>query len=242
MTNILHKIWMNRVLTLITDTKELAETLRFKGGTCAAMRGFLDRFSVDLDFDIIASEKDLPKLRKICKSVFKKLHLQVKDESTNTLQFFLKYPAESRQRNTLKIDGLIPPPESNDYEMVYLSDIDRMVWCQTKETMVANKLVAPLDRFGKRGAIAGRDIYDIHVFLMRGFAYNSKVIIERRNQDLKDFFESLIQFIDKNVTMTIINQDLNPLLPIKEYRKIRKILKSETLMLLNSEFERINSL
>ena len=234
MSNVLHKVWLCRVLTLIVDNPELAKVLRFKGGTCAAMRGFLNRFSVDLDFDIIAEKNELPKLRKICKSIFEKSGLEIKDQSSNTLQFFLKYPAENRQRSTLKIDCLIPPPRANEYEIVYLSDIDRMVWCQSRATMVANKLVAPLDRFEKNGSIAGRDIFDIHSFLLQGFSYNNKVIIERRDQSVHDFFERLIDFIDKHITIKVIDQDLNPLLQIKEYRKIRKNLKNETILLLKN--------
>jgi predicted nucleotidyltransferase component of viral defense system len=230
---------MYRVLTSIVDTPELAKVLRFKGGTCAAMRGLLNRFSVDLDFDIVAEKKELPKLRTICKSIFRKSGLEIKDQSSNTLQFFLKYPADERQRNSLEIDCLIPPPKANKYELVYLPDIDRMVWCQTIETMVANKLVAPLDRFEKNGSIAGRDIFDIHAFLFQGFSYNSKVIIERRNQNIPDFFESLIDFINKNITMKTINQDLNHLLPIDVFKSIRKNLKTETIMLLKTELDKM---
>ncbi len=239
MSNNLHKVWLYRALTSIVDTSDLAKVLRFKGGTCAAMRGFLNRFSVDLDFDIVAGKKELPKLRKICKSIFKKSGIEIKAQSSNTLQFFLKYPPNERQRNSLKIDCLIPPPKANQYELVYLPDVDRMVWCQTKETMVANKLVAPIDRFEKNGSIACRDIFDIHAFLFQGFSYNSKVIIERRNQSILDFFESLVDFIYKNVTMKTIDQDLNLLLPIDVFKSIRKNLKTETIMLLKTEIDKI---
>ena len=229
---------MYRVLTSIVDTPELAKTLRFKGGTCAAMRGFLNRFSVDLDFDIIADKCELPRLRKKCELIFEKSPLEIKDQSSNTLQFFLKYPAGKRERNSLKIDCLIPPPKANKYELIYLPDIDRMVWCQTRETMVANKLVAPLDRFEKNGSIAGRDIFDIHAFLFQGFSYNSNVIVERRNQNISDFFEILIDFINNNITMKTIDQDLNPLLSIDVFKSIRKNLKTETIMLLKTELNK----
>jgi len=105
--------------------------------------------------------------------------------------------------------------------------------------MVANKLVAPLDRFEKKGSIAGRDIFDIHSFLLQGFSYNKNVIIERRNQNVHDFFDRLINFIDKRITMKVIDQDLNPLLPIKKYRKIRKNLKNETILLLKIERDKL---
>ena len=45
--------------------------------------------------------------------------------------------------------------------------------------MMANKLVAVIDRYAHREAIAGRDLYDIHHFFMKGYRYNEDVICER---------------------------------------------------------------
>ena len=47
-----HKAQLLRLLTAIVDSPYLSQNLYFKGGTCASMLGFLDRFSVDLDFDL----------------------------------------------------------------------------------------------------------------------------------------------------------------------------------------------
>jgi predicted nucleotidyltransferase component of viral defense system len=49
--DILHKSYLNRVLMEIIDRPVLAHNLAFKGGMCASMLGYLDRFSVDLDFE-----------------------------------------------------------------------------------------------------------------------------------------------------------------------------------------------
>jgi len=48
----------------IYDDPILTDNLYFKGGTCAAMLGYLDRFSVDLDFDYVGNEKNLEEIRK----------------------------------------------------------------------------------------------------------------------------------------------------------------------------------
>ena len=47
-----HKTQMYRLLREILQNNILANKLVFKGGTYAALRGVLDRFSVDLDFDL----------------------------------------------------------------------------------------------------------------------------------------------------------------------------------------------
>ena len=51
--DILHKSQLNRLLIEIIDQPTLSQNLAFKGGSCASMLGYLDRFSVDLDFDVL---------------------------------------------------------------------------------------------------------------------------------------------------------------------------------------------
>lgn len=165
-----HKAWLYRLLSEIYDNQLLATSLYFKGGTCAAMRGFLDRFSIDLDFDYVAKAQDINLVRKNMERVFKDLGLTIKEKSQRVPQYFLKYSAKAGERNTVKIDVTMPPPESNKYQAVEMKEIDRIIMCQTVETMFANKLVALIDRHEKNGSVAGRDIYDIHYFFTQGFS------------------------------------------------------------------------
>lgn len=235
----IHKAWLYRLLSSICDNQILASSLYFKGGTCAAMLGWLDRFSVDLDFDYVAGKEDLKNINQELELIFKKLGLKVKDKSRTIPQYFLSYPAKAGARNTIKIDTTWPPPKANIYEAKRLVDIDRIANCQTVETMFANKLVALIDRWEKNNSIAGRDLYDIHYFFMSGFRYNEEVIIERRKSDLISFFEELVIFIEEKVNQTIINQDINFLLPPDKFKKIRGVLRQETLMFLNDEIKRL---
>lgn len=226
-----HRAWMLRLLSAIADDRPLCSSLCFKGGTCAAMRALLDRFSVDLDFDLL-SLRDIPTTRRRLERIFKRLHLTIKDQSKEVPQYFLRYDAEGGKRSTIALDITVPPPKSNEYEIVHFADIDRFLPCQTVGTMVANKLVTPLDRFEKHGTIAGRDVYDIHHFLFQGLPWNTAVIEERSGMKTPQFVCTLREFIDAHVTQTVIDQDLNPLLPPAEFRRIRRILKQETLNLL----------
>ncbi len=230
-----HKAWLYRLLSAIYDSQFLASALYFKGGTCAAMRGILDRFSIDLDFDLVAKGFEIKKVNSNLEKVFRDLGLEIKEKSRRIPQYFLKYQAGPSERNTLKIDVTYPPPKSNRYEPVRLAEIDRIITCQTKETMFANKLVAPLDRFEINKSIAGRDIYDIHYFFLQGLGYDEKVIKERRKKDVVLFFRELIEFVEKNINQTIIDQDINMLLPYEKFKKMRKVIKQETLMFLKDE-------
>jgi predicted nucleotidyltransferase component of viral defense system len=236
----IHKAWLYRILTGIYDDATLAKILYFKGDTCAAMLGYLDRFSIDLDFDFVGEGSDLNAMRQRLESVFQKLDLTIHDQSTAVPQYFLKYEAPDSHRNTVKIDISLPP-KANVYEPKRFQEIDRIITCQNIETMVANKLVALTDKYEKTKSIAGRDLYDIHHFFLKGYRYNEGVIIERTKKDIGRFFANLVAFIEKNITDEIIDQDINMLLPYEKFSRIRKVLKRETLMFLKDEQVRITS-
>ena len=232
----IHRAWLYRLLTSICDNSVLPSVLYFKGGTCAAMRGFLDRFSVDLDFDYVGdvSDESISTTRTELENIFDDLGLTIADESLVVPQYFLKYQNSLNERNTLKLDVSTFVAKANRYEPVRLVDIDRIIFCQTKETMFANKLVAIMDRFENPGSIAGRDIYDIHHFFNHGFDYDDDVITERRQTDSQQYLCELKLFLEKKITQTMIDQDINTLLPLEKFRSIRKFLKQEVLMHLSN--------
>lgn len=229
----LHKSQLLTLLTEIIDNPKLSSNLYFKGGTCASMLGYLDRFSVDLDFDL-KSGSNKKVMRTEFNQVFSKLGLTISNQSKNALEFWLKYPAPANSRNTIKLDALNISFKSNLYESKFLPEIDRLANCQTIETMFANKLVAATDRFQKHGSIAGRDIYDIHHFFTQGYSFRQELISERTGLDQDKYISKLIDFIDTKVTQTIIDEDLNTLLPREKFQQIRKILKPQTLMFLRA--------
>lgn len=235
-----HKIQLYRLLTKLIDDREISLNIFFKGGTCSSMLGFLDRFSVDLDFDL-NKNSDKKKIRKRLYLIFKELSLTIKDESKEALQFFLKYEAPLGQRNTIKLEIIDNPFKSIDYKPQYFKEIDRTIICQTIDSMFANKLVALTDRFKKRKTIAGRDVYDIHYFFSHGYSYKKQIIEERTKKELIDYLKELKEFIEKRITQKIINQDLNLLLSDKKFQMIRRTLKTEVLMLIKDEIESVSS-
>lgn len=231
-----HKAWLYRLLEAIADNQKLAKVMYFKGGTCASMLGYLSRFSVDLNFDY-AGKTDhvsIESTKKELENIFTELGLLIKDKSKVGIQYFLKYGNSQHSRNTLKIDATFPLFKTSKYVPQRFIEIDRILICQTKETMFAHKLVATIDRFEKTGQIAGRDIFDIHYFFLNGFEYDRAVIEERRGVGAKEFLSQLHSFIENKVTDTIITEDLSSLLPALDFKRIRKILKRETLSLIES--------
>lgn len=231
--DVFHKIQLFRLLTAIIDS-DISKHVFFKGGTATSMLGFLDRFSIDLDFDL---EKNTSKneIGAELKNIFKKLDLEIDKKSSKTLYYILKYRSKQGLRNSIKLSFIYNIYKSNIYKPQYLSEIDRFVNCQTIETMFANKLVAITDRYKKTKTIAGRDLYDIHHCFINGYRYRNEIIEERTGKNSIDYFKDLIKFIDKKIDNKVIDEDLNFLLQPESFRKIRSRLKSETLMLLKQE-------
>lgn len=236
--DLIHKSYLNRILVEIIDNSYLSQNLAFKGGTCALMLGYLDRFSVDLDFDI-ASEGEKKQIRKELIKVFKNLDLEIAKDNKYLPFFLIKYDnGMPGSRNSIKISTTDNVPSANEYKAQYLVEIDRLINSQTIETMFANKLVAVTDRYNKHKTIAGRDIYDIHYFFLQGYKYKEEIIKERTGQKANDYFLTLIDFLNTHVNQAIINEDLNALLEPKKFQQIRKILLSETIHFLTLENSR----
>lgn len=235
----IHKAWLYRVLQEIADDNFLASMMYFKGGTCASMLGWLDRFSVDLDFDFVGEEKQIKQTKKHLEKIFERLDLEIKDASQKALQYFLRYQVKDKnQRNNLKIDTFFPPLKGNKYEPMRLIDIDRIIYCQTIKTMFANKMVALIDRFKKGRSIAGRDLYDIHHYFLHGYSYDVEIMENYANKKIAEFLQELLVFIKEKITQKIIDQDINFLLTPRKFQQVRKNLKNETLVFLQDEIKR----
>jgi predicted nucleotidyltransferase component of viral defense system len=108
----------------IVDQPLMAQSLAFKGGTCATMLGFLDRFSVDLDFDVLKNA-DEDSLRRVFHQIFNQSGFSVALEFDKVLFFQLRYPSSPGKRSTLKVSASNKRVEANQYKAQYFPEIDR---------------------------------------------------------------------------------------------------------------------
>jgi predicted nucleotidyltransferase component of viral defense system len=232
----IHKSFLNRLLIEICDHPALSQTLAFKGCTCATMLGFLDRFSVDLDFDLIGKTSESG-MRSEFQTIFDRLGLTIQKYFARGYMYQVRYPSLPEKRNSIKISLNSSVVRANRYKVQYFREIDRLLNSQTIETMFANKLVAVTDRYSIHQTIAGRDLYDIHHFFISGYSYLGPVIRERTEVEPQSYFAKLIKFIQLHVNQTVINEDLNMLLSNSQFQSIRKVLIPETLDFLAREMQ-----
>ena len=172
-----HRLIMFQVLKDIFSS-EIWKCLAFKWWTSCYFLYGLDRFSTDLDFDLVENIPDLDK--KIIKIISK--YWQIKAKNKIILSFW-------ENLTNIKIDVNRKIWKANKYD--YVDFFWTMIKVQNKETIFANKLVALLERF------INRDIYDVYFFFKNFFDINEKVIFERTWLSLNELFKKIIEKLDK---------------------------------------------
>lgn len=149
-----HKTILIRILKEIYTNVFIGPFLGFKGGTAAFLFYDLNRFSVDLDFDLLDASKEhevFEQLKKILEQ-----HGAIKDsyEKKYTLFFRISY-SDGSQNIKVEVNRR---NFGSKYEVKSYLGIPMKV--MVKEDMVANKMVAMLERIGD----ANRDIFDTYFF------------------------------------------------------------------------------
>jgi predicted nucleotidyltransferase component of viral defense system len=166
-----HRLIMFNILKDIF-TSDMWKYFAFKWWTACYFLYSLDRFSTDLDFDLL---EDIEWVDDFIESILKK-YWTIKKWNKLVLSYW-------EDDINIKIDINRKIWKSNTYEVVNFYWFDIKV--QDKSTIFANKLVALLERN------TNRDIYDVYFFFNNLFDINEEVIVERTWKNLKDLYIEL---------------------------------------------------
>jgi len=212
----LHQRILNSLL--IEILKGLDEKIAFKGGTCAALFYNLNRFSFDLDFDILEdlTSEEIDMVREALAK-----HGTIRDfyEKRYSIFFLLDY---GKYYPNIKIEFNKRVWENNNYKMIWFLGIRMKI--VDEATIFTNKLVA----LTTRRETVGRDLFDAYYFLKQRFPINENLIRERTDKSLKDYLQFLISFIKKNYTERNILQGLGEVLNPQQKEWAKKNLIPET--------------
>lgn len=163
-----HRQILFQILKEIFES-DLGKILAFKWWTACYFLFWLDRFSTDLDFDLVSDDDNIDdKLINILKKYW-----QIKKSK----KIILSYSADD---DNIKIDINRQIWQNNNYRIENFFGTDIRV--QTKDTIFANKLVALTERN------TNRDIYDVLYFFKNNWEINEKIIIERTWKNKKELF------------------------------------------------------
>lgn len=170
-----HKFYMARILSLIFKDKDLCNVLAFKGETSLMFFHNLNRFSTDLDFNLLDPDKlDLAynKVRAIL-TRFGTIDAEAKKLYGPVL--VLNYGKGERM---LKVEISVRQ-YPNHYEMRSLAGTDIRVMVMSD--MFAHKLCA----MGER--LSPRDIYDVWFFLQNHTEINEEIVRIRTAKSVSEY-------------------------------------------------------
>ncbi|MFZ5376374.1 MAG: nucleotidyl transferase AbiEii/AbiGii toxin family protein [Patescibacteria group bacterium] len=217
----LHRTILFQVLKDIYSDTTIAPLLGFKGGTAAVMFHNLDRFSVDLDFDLLDEGNEDHVFERITKII--KKYGAVKDsyKKRNNLFWLLSY--EDKARN-IKVE-VNRRHFGSSYEIRSYLGVSMLV--MIKEDMFAHKLMAMFERIGK----TSRDIYDVWFFLEKHFPINKTIVEQRAKMPFEQLVKKCVEKLEKMNNRNIL-MGLGELLTDGQKDWARAKLKQETIALL----------
>lgn len=216
-----HKNILVRILKDIYSDTTIGPFLGFKGGTAAVLFYNLDRFSVDLDFDLLNTEKEdyiFNRVKKILES-----YGRLKEARKKRFNFFYILSCDKKNINTQNIKVEINRRVfGSKYELMSFLGISMQV--MTKEDMAAHKLCAMYERIGR----TNRDIFDAQFFLAHDWPINKKIIEDRTGMTYKAFLKKAIAVIQKIDNRDIL-AGIGELLTEKQKAWVKAKLKIEIL-------------
>ena len=166
----------------------------FKGGTCLAYLFGLDRFSEDLDFNLLASpetfEDQVDRTVDDLKLIGAEAYFIRKElfEESFTCEIGLHgplYMGSSQTRNMIRIDdgkrtGTLEDPEWKLISSEYPETRERfLVLVMNEEEMLVEKAIALMER------AKGRDLYDLWFMLEKGVPVNEDLYLRKGGQEFK---------------------------------------------------------
>ena len=171
-----HKLYMAQILSLIFKDKDLCKVLGFKGGTALMFFHNLPRFSTDLDFNLLDTDKLDIVYTKVRQILLR--YGTIDDEAKKQFGpiLVLNYGKGERM---LKVE-ISTRQFDNHYEMRTLAGTDIRVL--RIPDMFAHKLCA----MGER--LSPRDVFDVWYFLQQLHAnINETIIMERTGKPVAEY-------------------------------------------------------
>lgn len=220
-----HRNKMMNILLDISRDQYLSRNLVFKGGTALYFFHNLDRFSTDLDFDILKNTDEDVVMQKI-KAIAKK-YWEIKDHriKRHTLFSLISY-GEIDHNIKIEIHRGVPTGES---EFSSFMGIEILV--MKLSDMTANKFLALLGR----NKIANRDIYDIHFILQNNFEINTLLIETSSGWSYEEYIHRCIEFLKNLWSNYNVLDWLWEVIGAEKKQDLKDNLIKETIFLLYSQ-------
>lgn len=216
-----HEQILKNILRDICTTTDLEAKLIFKGGTCLYLFYGLDRFSIDLDFNLIAEDFSDRLITDILSKYL------IIDDQRNKYFTWIWVGSYEKDKHKVKVEI-----NKRDYPDKYINKDFYGITIPTlsPDCMFAHKLCAILDR----KKLQNRDLYDAHFMFTKQFDINEEIIKIRTGKTVKEYFADLINFIEKKVKPDTVLDGLGELLSNNQKNHVKATLIRDLLFDLKS--------
>lgn len=224
-----HKSILLKILKDIYTDPAIGPILGVKRGTAAYLFYGLNRFSVDLDFDLLEGNKEQHVFGRLKEILSGYGVVKEAREKRYNLFFLLSYDQKEIGAQNIKVEINLRNFGSNYEIMAYLGISMKVM---AKRDMAAHKLVAMYERIGK----TNRDIFDIWYFLNNNWPVNKTIVEKRTALAYKEFLIKCIDALEKSSDRNILS-GMGELLDAKQKSWAKSKLRPETIFLLKLALE-----
>jgi len=216
-----HKTILFQILKELYSDTTISPYLGFKGGTAAFMFYGLDRFSVDLDFDLLDESQGENVFNKVLKIA--EHYGAIKESHIKRFNLLIILSYEDKAHN-IKIE-INRRQFGSMYEIKTYLGVSMQV--MVIEDMFAHKLMAMYERIGK----TSRDIYDVWFFLKSRFPINKEIVENRAQMPFEQLVTQCITRLEKMNNRHILD-GVGELLTSSQKDGAKAKLREDTIALL----------
>lgn len=224
-----HKNILIKILKDIYTDGTLGPVLGFKGGTAAHLFYELNRFSVDLDFDLLDAKKEEYVFERIKNILENYGTVKQAEKKRFNLLFVLDYEHKIPGAQNIKVE-INRRVFGSQYEVKSYLGISMQV--MVREDMFAHKLCAMYERIGK----TNRDIFDVWFFLQKEWPVHTEIVESRIGMSFAEFLQKCIGLLE-NMTDQNMLSGMGELLDAKQKAWVKAKLRSETIFLLKLKLQ-----
>lgn len=224
-----HKNILIKILKDIFNHPDLGPVLGFKGGTAAYLFYRLNRFSVDLDFDLLEPGREIVVFEGVRNILEKYGTLKRAENKRLNLFYILSYDEKIPGAQNIKVE-ISKRSFGSQYEVKAYLGISMKVMRQ--EDMVAHKLVALIERGGR----ANRDIYDVCYFLDQGWPIHKELVEARTGGPYKELLKKAIVLLEKRGDKHLL-AGMGELLDTDQKKWVKTKLRAEVIFQLKLRLE-----
>jgi len=215
-----HEIILKQILKDVFKNNKLQNQLAFKGGTCLYIFYNLNRFSTDLDFNLLTEKFDFQEFAQILEK-----YIKIEDFfSKRNTWFWLGTYEKGLQKIKVEVS-------KRDFPDKYINKnyFGVLIPTMQPEYMFAHKLCAITDR----EKLQNRDLFDSWFMFEQQWEPNEEIIKIRTEKSKIEYFKNLIEYINKNANEKNILDGLGEVLDEKQKNWVKNNLIEELIFQLN---------